>query len=51
MYLGRPVIALDSGGPRETIVDKETGFLCQVSESAPRYNSEIAVTVAGYMSK
>lgn len=29
MYCKRPVIAMDSGGPRETVVDGETGFLVQ----------------------
>ncbi|KAJ8890009.1 hypothetical protein PR048_009514 [Dryococelus australis] len=28
MYYGKPVIAVNSGGPTETIVDGETGFLC-----------------------
>ena len=27
MYAGAPVLAADSGGPRETVVDGETGFL------------------------
>ena len=29
MYAGRPVLAVNSGGPRETVVDGVTGFLCQ----------------------
>jgi len=29
MYLSRPVIAVNSGGPTETIVHEQTGFLCQ----------------------
>jgi glycosyltransferase involved in cell wall biosynthesis len=29
MYLETPVIAVNSGGPTETIIDNETGFLCQ----------------------
>lgn len=28
MYMSRPVIAVNSGGPLETIVNEETGFLC-----------------------
>jgi alpha-1,3/alpha-1,6-mannosyltransferase len=28
MYLSRPVIAVNSGGPTETIVHEQTGFLC-----------------------
>lgn len=31
MYCKRPVIAMDSGGPRETVVDSETGFLVQAN--------------------
>lgn len=29
MYAGSPVIAVASGGPLETIVDQQTGFLCE----------------------
>ena len=29
MYMNRPVIAVNSGGPRETIKHNETGFLCR----------------------
>lgn len=29
MYMERPVIAVASGGPLETVADKETGFLCK----------------------
>lgn len=28
MYAGRPVIAVNSGGPLESIIDGKTGFLC-----------------------
>ena len=28
MYLGTPVVAVDSGGPRETVLHGETGYLC-----------------------
>ncbi|XP_013773548.1 alpha-1,3/1,6-mannosyltransferase ALG2-like [Limulus polyphemus] len=28
MYMSRPVIAANSGGPLETVIDGETGFLC-----------------------
>jgi len=31
MQRGTPVVAVDSGGPRETIVHKSTGFLCDQS--------------------
>lgn len=33
MYLSRPVIAVNTGGPTETIVHEQTGFLCE-SEAA-----------------
>lgn len=29
MYMSRPVIAVNSGGPLETVSDTETGFLCE----------------------
>ncbi|XP_072172780.1 alpha-1,3/1,6-mannosyltransferase ALG2-like [Diadema setosum] len=29
MYMNRPVIAVNSGGPLETIAHKQTGFLCE----------------------
>ncbi|KAG5182594.1 alpha--mannosyltransferase, family GT4 [Tribonema minus] len=29
MYAGAPVVAVASGGPLETVLDGETGFLCQ----------------------
>lgn len=29
MATGTPVIAMNSGGPRETVISGETGFLCQ----------------------
>ncbi|XP_055641251.1 alpha-1,3/1,6-mannosyltransferase ALG2 [Toxorhynchites rutilus septentrionalis] len=29
MYLGKPVIAANSGGPTETIINDQTGFLCE----------------------
>lgn len=29
MYMNRPVIAANCGGPRETIINNETGFLCE----------------------
>jgi len=34
MAAGRPVIAVDAGGPRETVVDGETGFLCAPAPEA-----------------
>lgn len=34
MLLGRPVIACNSGGPLETILHEETGYLCEASPSA-----------------
>ncbi|CAL8121514.1 unnamed protein product [Orchesella dallaii] len=32
MYMGKPVLAVDSGGPRETVVHEITGFLCPSNE-------------------
>lgn len=29
MYMERPVIAVSSGGPLETVIDGKTGFLCE----------------------
>jgi alpha-1,3/alpha-1,6-mannosyltransferase len=34
MYLGTPVVAVNSGGPRETILDQTTGYLCSPTPSA-----------------
>jgi len=34
MYMGRPVIACNSGGPLETVIDNETGYHCE-----PNYKS------------
>lgn len=34
MYVGRPVIACDSGGPKESVKDGKTGFLCQPTPKA-----------------
>ena len=31
--MGKPVIAVNSGGPRETVCDNETGFLCPATDS------------------
>lgn len=31
MSVGTPVIAVDSGGPKETVENEETGFLCSSS--------------------
>lgn len=32
MYLNKPVIACNSGGPMETIINEQTGFLCESDE-------------------
>ena len=29
MYMSRPVVAVNSGGPLETVVNRQTGFLCE----------------------
>lgn len=31
MYLHKPVIAVNSGGPTETIIDEQTGYLCEAN--------------------
>ncbi|XP_077300346.1 alpha-1,3/1,6-mannosyltransferase Alg2 [Arctopsyche grandis] len=32
MYFAKPVIAVNSGGPTETVIDNVTGFLCEPDE-------------------
>lgn len=34
MLLGRPVIACNSGGPLETVLHEETGYLCEAKPNA-----------------
>jgi alpha-1,3/alpha-1,6-mannosyltransferase len=34
MYCGKPVIAVNSGGPLESVKHEETGFLCESNASA-----------------
>mmetsp|Transcript_18619 Transcript_18619/g.27604 ORF Transcript_18619/g.27604 Transcript_18619/m.27604 type:complete len:486 (-) Transcript_18619:470-1927(-) len=34
MYAGTPVIAVNSGGPKETVLDQQTGFLCDGNPEA-----------------
>jgi alpha-1,3/alpha-1,6-mannosyltransferase len=34
MAAGRPVIAVNSGGPKETVIDDITGFLCEPTPDA-----------------
>ncbi|XP_008475675.1 alpha-1,3/1,6-mannosyltransferase ALG2 [Diaphorina citri] len=34
MFCKRPVIAVNSGGPKESVVDGRTGFLCESNEEA-----------------
>lgn len=51
MFLGRPVIAIDAGGPRETIVDGKTGFLCPIPPSGQFKNGEISPKIAEYMAR
>lgn len=34
MYLRKPVVAVNSGGPTETIIHESTGFLCPKDETA-----------------
>ncbi|CAH8505990.1 unnamed protein product [Schistosoma turkestanicum] len=46
MSLSRPVIALNSGGPKETILHDTTGFLCTVHPI-----NQLPETMANYLSK
>ena len=34
MYMRRPVIAVNTGGPLETVIHGETGYLCEPNEEA-----------------
>uniref|UniRef100_A0A1A9ZCT1 Alpha-1,3/1,6-mannosyltransferase ALG2 n=1 Tax=Glossina pallidipes TaxID=7398 RepID=A0A1A9ZCT1_GLOPL len=34
MYMSKPIIAINSGGPTETIVHNETGFLCEPNKAS-----------------
>ncbi|CAB4001564.1 Alpha-1,3 1,6-mannosyltransferase ALG2 [Paramuricea clavata] len=34
MYMRRPVIAVNTGGPLETVLHEETGYLCEPNEEA-----------------
>jgi glycosyltransferase involved in cell wall biosynthesis len=34
MAAGRPVVAVNGGGPAETVVSEETGFLCEPTADA-----------------
>lgn len=52
MFLGRPVIAIGAGGPRETVIDGQTGFLCPHPASGePLPNALLVPTIADYMSR
>ncbi|KAM7537135.1 hypothetical protein Aperf_G00000067418 [Anoplocephala perfoliata] len=51
MFLGRPVIAIASGGPLETVVDEKTGFLCPLPANGEFENEELCPKIAEYMSK
>eukprot|EP01034_Spumella_vulgaris_P033406 gene33406-41221_t len=48
MYLSTPVIAVNSGGPRETVLDGKTGYLCEQNarEFAIQWSSEDMCDVA-----
>ena len=43
MYEGTPVIAVNSGGPKETVVHGKTGFLC--SQTAKSFSEAMLVTM------
>jgi alpha-1,3/alpha-1,6-mannosyltransferase len=34
MYMRRPVVAVNTGGPLETVLHEETGYLCEPNEEA-----------------
>ncbi|KAI5644854.1 glycosyl transferases group 1 domain-containing protein [Phthorimaea operculella] len=38
MYFSKPVIAVNSGGPMETIVNEVTGYLCEPTSESFAYN-------------
>ena len=49
MYASTPVIAVDSGGPKESIVNGQTGFLC---ESTPEgFGKALLELLRGYPTK
>ena len=43
MYMGRPVIACNSGGPKESVADCVTGYLCEASSEAFASKMELLV--------
>lgn len=43
MYEGTPVIAVNSGGPKETVIHGKTGFLC--SQTAKSFSEAMLVTM------
>ncbi len=48
MQLGTPVVAVNSGGPTETVVDGVTGFLCeQTAEAFSRAMFQLVSPVTG----
>lgn len=38
MSLGTPVIAVNNGGPLETVIDGETGYLCEEVLAFPQFS-------------
>lgn len=48
---GRPVIATDIPGCRETLIDEETGLLCKVKDTKSLYNSCIKFINLSYEEK
>lgn len=49
MYVGTPVIAVNSGGPTETVINGETGFLCQ--QTPEHFSDAMLKFVAGEVNK
>lgn len=48
MLMSRPVVALDSGGPRETVLHGSTGLLCPTHPAA-RLPATMAAQFARYL--
>ncbi|KAK3851202.1 hypothetical protein Pcinc_042133 [Petrolisthes cinctipes] len=49
MYVGTPVIAVNSGGPKETVVSGETGFLCE--QTPQEFSDAMLKFIAGGIDK
>jgi alpha-1,3/alpha-1,6-mannosyltransferase len=43
MFVNTPVLAVNNGGPTETIIDKRTGFLCPPDQEKFAESMELAI--------